>query len=109
MTTNPEQLIRKLEGDEDIRILTKEQTEKMYSSQVKMKMLDKLETETIRSMRHLARRCNSDKGTVRKYLREFEEQGLVKIEDSTFKGSKAKRPKLKYDVIIPHPTIRRES
>lgn len=106
--TTLEQLIANVDEDDSIRILSEEETQNIYKSHVKLKMLDKLETETIRSMRHLARRCNSDKSTVRKHLREFEDQGIITIEQSKFKGARALRPRLNYDVIIPHPRTRRQ-
>lgn len=100
-------LLNQLKTRDNVRILTQEETSRIYNSPIKRKILYKLEEEIIRSMRHLARRIGSDKTMVRDHLREMRDIGIIRLEDSTFHGAGCKEPQLEYDVIIPHPTTRR--
>lgn len=90
---------------QDTRVLDRDEAKVIYRSEIKHQILNKLNEEDLRSMRHLARRIDRDRTNVRDHLRELEDMGLIELSQGSSFGAGCKVPVLKYDNIIAEPIL----
>lgn len=90
---------------QETKVLTREEAEVIYRSEIKQQILNKLKEESVRSMRHLARRIDRDKTNVRDHLRELEDLDLIELDQDSSFGAGCKVPILKHEKIIAEPIL----
>lgn len=90
---------------EETKVLSHEEAASIHRSDIKRDILDHLQEEEVRSMRHLARRIDRDRGDVRKHLRELSYMNVIDLESGKSFGASCKIPVLKHDKVVAEPIV----
>lgn len=88
-----------------MKILTPDESRKIYNSETKKDIIQKLSEEEVRSIRHLAKRIGKNRSNVQKHVKELENMDIVKLDQSRSFGAGCKKPVLKHKKIISEPIL----